>query len=71
MYLATTNIDWSVLAPIILPLIIIQIILMIIAFVSLYKAEATRGPKWVWALIILFVNILGSVAYFVIGRKDA
>jgi hypothetical protein len=53
------------------PLIGLQLILAVIGLISLYKAEATRGPKWLWVIIIVCGNILGSVAYFVIGRKDA
>jgi hypothetical protein len=30
----------------------------------------TRGPKWVWALVILFVNLIGPIIYFVAARKD-
>ncbi|WP_173918822.1 PLD nuclease N-terminal domain-containing protein [Halobacillus sp. Marseille-Q1614] len=52
------------------PVIAIQLILMVIAIVSLIKAEYTNGPKWVWALIILFINILGPIAYFIFGRRD-
>ncbi|WP_245807759.1 PLD nuclease N-terminal domain-containing protein [Halobacillus massiliensis] len=52
------------------PLIIIQLVLMIIAIISLIKTEYTNGPKWMWALIILFFNILGPIAYFIFGRRD-
>jgi hypothetical protein len=38
--------------------------------VDLVKREKTRGPKWLWALIILFVNLLGPIIYFVFGRQD-
>lgn len=59
-------IPWNIIAPI----LVIQIILLTTALVSLYKANATRGPKWMWVLIIIFVNIIGPVLYFVMGRKD-
>ncbi|MED5016065.1 PLD nuclease N-terminal domain-containing protein [Paenibacillus chibensis] len=62
-----TSIPWGLIAP----LIILQLILAVVGLISLYKAEATRGPKWLWVIIILCGNILGSVAYFIIGRKDA
>lgn len=62
-----TGIPWSLIAP----LIGLQLILAVVGLISLYKAEATRGPKWLWVIIIVCGNILGSVAYFVIGRKDA
>lgn len=56
---------WQLVAP----LIVLQLILMIIALVSCIKEEETNGPKWLWILIIVFVNIIGPVLYFMIGRK--
>ncbi|MFC7063888.1 PLDc N-terminal domain-containing protein [Halobacillus seohaensis] len=52
------------------PIIIIQLILIISALVSLVKAEYTNGPKLMWALIIIFINILGPIAYFIFGKDD-
>ncbi|MFC7322896.1 PLD nuclease N-terminal domain-containing protein [Halobacillus campisalis] len=52
------------------PLIIIQLILVITALISLAKAQFTNGPKWLWALIIIFFNILGPIAYFIFGKDD-
>jgi hypothetical protein len=56
--------------PIIIPLIVIQIGLMIVAVVDLIKREKTRGPKWVWFIVIIFVNLIGPIVYFVVGRED-
>ena len=60
------DVNWSLVAP----LIVLQVILMIAALVSCLKQEETNGPKWMWVLIILFVNILGPILYFVMGRKN-
>jgi hypothetical protein len=60
------DVNWSLVAPI----IVLQVILMIAALVSCLKQEETNGPKWLWVLIILFVNILGPILYFVMGRKN-
>ncbi|WP_242517914.1 PLD nuclease N-terminal domain-containing protein [Halobacillus sp. GSS1] len=54
---------------IIAPLIIIQLVLMITALVSLIRAETTKGPKWIWALIIIFFNTIGPIVYFIFGRS--
>ena len=56
--------------PLIIPLVVIQLGLMIFALVDLLRREKTRGPKWVWALVILFVNMIGPIIYFVAGRED-
>jgi hypothetical protein len=55
--------------PIIAPILIIQLILIIVAIIDLVRIENTNGPKWMWALIILLINIIGPILYFVIGRK--
>lgn len=62
------DIQWKLIAPIIL----LQLILVVIALVSLARAETEtiRGSKLLWVIIILFGSIIGSIVYFVAGRKD-
>ncbi len=55
---------------IVAPLFIIQLLLMITALISLAKSEAANGPKWMWALIIIFINIIGPIIYFIFGKRD-
>nr|WP_238482624.1 PLD nuclease N-terminal domain-containing protein [Lederbergia galactosidilytica] len=59
------NISWEILAPI----IGLQLILMTVALVSCVKEEETNGPKWLWILIIVCINLIGPVLYFILGRK--
>ena len=56
--------------PYLIPIILLQLGLMIFALVDLARREKTKGPKWAWALIIIFVNLLGPILYFVLGRED-
>ncbi len=56
--------------PYLIPILFIELILLVVALVDLVKQPATRGPKWMWALIILFIQIIGPIAYFVAARKD-
>lgn len=56
--------------PFLIPVIIIQLGLMIAALVDLIRREHTRGPKWLWVLVILVVNYIGPIIYFVAGRKE-
>ena len=56
--------------PLIIPLFLIQIGLMIAALLDLLKRETTRGPRWMWAIIIVFVNMIGPIVYFVVGREE-
>lgn len=63
------TLELNKLIAILAPVLIIQFVLMIIALVQCAKAEETRGPKVMWVLIILFVNLLGPVAFFLFGRR--
>ena len=56
--------------PLLIPLILIQVVLMIFALRDLSKRQTTRGPKWMWVLIIIFGEMVGPVAYFLVGRVD-
>lgn len=58
------------LLPLLIPLFLIQLGLMIAALIDLIKREKTKGPKWVWILIVVFVNMIGPIIYFVIGREE-
>jgi hypothetical protein len=55
---------------IVAPFLVIQLILMVIGLVDLAKRESTRGPKLLWVFIIVLGNLLGSIAYFVFGRRN-
>lgn len=56
--------------PYLIPIIILQLGLMAFALVDLARREKTKGPKWLWVLIIIFVNFIGPILYFVIGREE-
>ena len=56
--------------PLLIPIVIIEIVLMVIALIDLVKQPRTRGPKWAWVLIIVFINLIGPILYFILGRKD-
>ncbi len=56
--------------PLLMPIIIIQLALLAVALIDLRQRERTRGPKWMWVLIIIFVNIVGPIIYFLAGRED-
>jgi hypothetical protein len=53
-----------------IPIAIVQIVLLVAALLDLMKRPRTRGPKWLWLLIIIFVNIVGPILYFVLGRDE-
>lgn len=55
------------------PIIVIQLGLMVAALVDLERGDrrVRGGSKLVWALVIVFVNIIGPIIYFVAGREEA
>lgn len=56
--------------PFLVPVVIIQLALMIAALADLIRRERTKGPKWFWVLVIVLVNFIGPVVYFVAGREE-
>lgn len=58
------------LLPFLAPVFLIQVILLVVALLDLRKQKTVRGPKWVWALVIIFINIIGPILYFMVGRKE-
>lgn len=68
-----TNLDISKIQqflPLLIPIIILQFGLLVAALVDIMKREKTRGPKWAWILAIVFINLFGSIAYFLFGRQE-
>ncbi|GAA0475861.1 PLD nuclease N-terminal domain-containing protein [Alkalibacterium sp. s-m-22] len=56
---------------ILLPLIILQLILLVTAIVHLVKNDRlSQSNKIIWALVIVFVNIIGPIIYLIFGRKE-
>lgn len=59
------------LLPFLIPVVLIQVTLLIIALVDLAKREYVRGGnKIVWALVIIFVQMIGPIVYLIIGRQE-
>lgn len=60
------NIPWSL----ILPILVLQLILMVVALVDVIRHQRTNGPFIMWIFIILLGNIVGSILYFIFGRRQ-
>ena len=57
--------------PVLIPLAILQLILMITALVHLLKRNKVRcGNVVIWLLVIILVNLIGPVLYFLFGREE-
>ena len=55
--------------PYLIPVLVIEYGLLAFAIVQLVKNEARYLPKWGWALIIVFINIIGPVVFLLAGKK--
>ena len=67
------SISWSELVqylPLLIPLFLIQISLIIAALVNLRKQERVRGSRLMWVFVILFINMIGPIIYFLAGREE-
>jgi DMSO reductase anchor subunit len=56
--------------PFLIPILLLQLVLMIWALVDLSRRERTRGPKWMWAIIIVLGELIGPIVYFLFGREE-
>lgn len=61
--------DFVAILPIILPFFFIGIILVLLALIDLFRNRTYWQHVLVWTLLILLVNPIGPILYFIIGRK--
>jgi uncharacterized YccA/Bax inhibitor family protein len=67
------NADFGPILAILLPILVLQLGLLVWALYDLTRPERrVKGDsKVVWALIIIFINIIGPILYFLVGREDS
>lgn len=56
--------------PLLIPIVLLELGLLVAALIDISKRERTRGPKWVWILVVIFFNLLGPIVYFIFGRNE-
>ena len=66
------NLDSTILL-LIVPIVVIQLGLLVWALYDLTRpTRRVKGDsKVVWALIIIFINLIGPILYFLVGREEA
>jgi uncharacterized membrane protein YhaH (DUF805 family) len=52
------------------PLLLVWLVMLIAGLADLVRRERTRGPKWVWYLVVVCFSIIGPVLYFLLGRDE-
>jgi hypothetical protein len=67
------NADIGTLIPILIPIFVIQVGLLVAALYDLTRPTrgVKGGSKAVWALVIIFINLIGPILYFLVGREEA
>jgi hypothetical protein len=57
----------------VLPIVLVQLGLMVVALIDLEREErrVRGGNKVIWALIIVFLNVIGPILYLTVGREEA
>lgn len=57
--------------PLLIPIVLLELLLMIIALVHIFKHEKYRfGTRWLWIIIVVFIQIVGPIIYLTIGRSE-
>lgn len=57
--------------PFLIPVIILQLVLAITAILDIRKHKKFRfGSTPFWLFIVIFLNIIGPILYFTIGKVD-
>ena len=64
--------DAATIALVLVPLIILELSLMGYALYDLFQEDRrVRGEKIIWALVIVFVNVVGPLIYLFVGRDES
>jgi hypothetical protein len=57
--------------PLLIPLLVIQLGLLIAALIHIFRHDTYKvGSRAIWVIVCIFVNILGPILYFIIGRSE-
>ena len=67
------SLDPQAIALLVIPFLVIQLGLMLYAVYDLFQEDRrVRGDaKWLWAIVIFFVNIVGPLIYLFVGRDES
>jgi len=50
--------------------VFIGMLLPLLALIDIVKSNFEGNSKLMWALIVVFVNFIGAILYFAIGRNQ-
>ena len=65
------DIDWAKLLPMLIPLVLLELGLLVWALLDVIRRERVKGGnKVVWILVIVLINLIGPIVYFIFGREE-
>lgn len=57
--------------PFLIPIVILELVLMVTALIHVLRHPNYRfGNRVLWVIVVLFVQIIGPILYFTIGRGE-
>ena len=64
-------VDLGAYLPFLIPLVLIEVGLMVAALIHIFTHKTYKmGNRWIWLVLVILINIIGPVLYFVLGRSD-
>lgn len=51
-------------------LAILFIVIPLIALIDILTSRFEGNDKLIWVLVVIFLNVLGAILYFIIGRQS-
>ncbi len=65
------DLNMTQLIVLLIPVVLIEVGLLAFALYDLIRRRKVRGGnKWLWAIIIVVVNFIGPIIYFILGREE-
>ena len=65
------NINLAQLLPLLIPIMLLELGLLVWALLDIIRRERVKGGnKVIWALVIIFINLIGPILYLILGRED-
>ena len=65
------GVDLAQLLPLLIPLVLLELGLLVWALLDIIRRERVKGGnKVVWILVVVLINIIGPIVYFLFGREE-
>lgn len=61
------------LLPVIVPVVLLQLALLLLGLRDLRRPDrrVRGGSKPLWAIVVIFIGVIGPLVYFLAGREEA